>query len=358
VGLSPILTPAGGTVTVGPGGVIAMTRIVSDLELDDATVSRLTAKAAMVVQLPHHGTFWDLPDELTRGTRILLCKYPPKQLDHMADLELMQISTVGYEHLKHLGLADRPLAVCNARGLFDTAIAEWNLAMMVNLTRDLRGLVRNQEQGRWDRSARFQQEIRGRVLGLWGYGGIGRETARLAKAFGLTVHVQTRTGVRPRRDTFAEPGTGDPEGVLPDRVFVAGQERDFLSGLDFLVLALPHTKHSDGLLGEAEFQTLPPTAFVLNPARGPIIQEAALLRALNEGWIAGAALDTHFAYPLPPDHPLWAMPNVILTPHVSGADRSRHFPVRMAELVAQNVTRHLDGRSLLNRLTPDEWREA
>jgi phosphoglycerate dehydrogenase-like enzyme len=287
-----------------------------------------------------------------------LCKLPPGNLGDMVDLKVMQISSVGYEHLRDRGLADAPFKVCNARGVFDTAIAEWNLAMMVNLVRDLRGMVRNQEQAAWERADRFAQEVRGRVLGLWGYGGIGRETARLAKAFGLTVHVLTRSGVGPRRNTYVLPGTGDPEGVLPDRVFVAGQERDFLSGLDFLVLALPHTRQSTGLVGSAELRALPPTAYVLNPARGPILQEQALLVALRAGWIAGAALDTHFAYPLPAEHPLWRFPNVILTPHVSGADKSRLFLGRIGDLFVQNVTRHLDGRPLLNEVTPAEWREA
>src|SRR5947207_1633408 len=108
------------------------------------------------------------------------------------------------------------------------------------------------------------------------------------------------------------------------------------------------------MVGERELRALPSRAFLLNPARGPIVQEQALLKALREGWIAGAALDTHFAYPLPPEHPLWAMPNVILTPHVSGADGSREFPARLADLFTQNVTRYLAGRPLLNELTRQE----
>jgi phosphoglycerate dehydrogenase-like enzyme len=288
----------------------------------------------------------------------MLCKFPPRNLDRMSDLKLMQISTVGYEHLRDLRLADRPLRVCNARGVFDTAIGEWNLAMIVNLARDLPRMIRNQQEGRWERLPRFEQEIRGRVVGLWGYGGIGRETARLAKALGMTVHVLTRTGVRPRGNTYVQPGSGDPEGVLPDRVFQSGQERDFLSSLDFLVLALPHTQQSNGMVGEAELRTLPRSAFVLNPARGPIIQEQSLLTALREGWIAGAALDTHFAYPLPAEHPLWDFPNVILTPHISGADKSRQFPERIGDLFTQNVNRYLSAEPLLNELTPQEWRET
>src|SRR5262245_51780652 len=249
-----------------------MTAILSQLPLDQAAVSRLEALPGVSVRLVEpHERWWDLADELVRGPEILLCKFPPRNLHAMADLKLMQVGTVGYEHLRHLGLVDRPLRVCNARGIFDTGIAEWNLAMMVNLMRDLRGMIRNQDAARWARTDAFQREIRGRVVGLWGYGGIGRDTARLAKAVGMKVHVMTRSGVRPRHNTYVLPGTGDPDGVLPDHVFVAGQERAFLAELDFLILALPHTEKSKGLVGEAEFRMLPPTAFVLNPARGPII---------------------------------------------------------------------------------------
>ena len=195
--------------------------------------------------------------ELLRGQHILLCKTPPKNFDDLTDLELMQLATVGYEHLRHLNLGDRPVRVCNARGLFDSAIAEWNLAMIVNLTRDLRAMIHNQDRAVWDRADRFHQEIRGKVVGLWGYGGIGRETARLAKAFGMVVHVMSRTGAAPRPGAYALPGTGDPEGVLPDRIFAPGQDLDFLTGLDFLILALPHTQRTTGLIGAANCARCP-----------------------------------------------------------------------------------------------------
>lgn len=92
--------------------------------------------------------------------------------------------------------------------------------------------------------------------------------------------------------------------------------------------------------------------------RGPLIREAALLRALNEGWIAGAALDTHFAYPLPPEHPLWTMPNVILTPHIAGSALSPKFVPRTSDLFEQNVMRFLEGRELLNELGRDQLGES
>jgi phosphoglycerate dehydrogenase-like enzyme len=336
-----------------------MLRVVSDIELEDSARQRLNMLPDVAWDvIPTHKADWELPADLLVGRHALLCKIPPRNLFRMEDLRLLQISTVGYEHLRHLQLADHPFRVCNARGVFDTAIAEWNVAMMINLVRDMRGMMRNQERGDWVRSAQYQQEIRGRTVGLWGYGGIGRETVRLAKALGLTVHVQTRSGVGPRYNVYTPAGTGDPEGRLPDRVFTAGQELEFLAGLDFLILALPHTKVSDGLIGERVLRALPKTAFVLNPARGPIVQDAALLEALRQGRIAGAALDTHFAYPLPSDHPLWQFPNVILTPHISGADHSRDFPARLGDLFVQNVERLLRGVPLLNEVTAKEWREA
>ena len=336
-----------------------MKHILLDFPLEETALRRLYALPGVTIQaLPERRPEEPVSPELLRGRHVLLCKVPPKNFDDLTDLELMQLSSVGYEHLRHLGLADRPLRVCNARGLYDTAIAEWNLAMMINLTRDVRGMLHNQDRAIWDRAARFHQEIRGRVVGSWGYGGIGRETARLAKMFGLTVHVFARSGIGPRCDVYTLPGTGDPEGILPDRVFAPGQEMEFLAGLDFLILAVPHTKNTTGLIGARELQALPETAFLLNPARGPIVQEQALLTALRENWIAGAALDTHFAYPLPPEHPLWKMPNVILTPHISGADHSRAYPARVADLLVQNVERYLAARPLLNLVTAAEWREA
>jgi phosphoglycerate dehydrogenase-like enzyme len=284
---------------------------------------------------------------------VLFCTMPPANIAEMRALRWVQIASTGYSQLFGLDLPERGIRVSNARGCFDTPIGEWCLAMMVNLVRDFRQMIRHQDRAIWDRSARFQRELRGLTVGFWGYGGIGRESARLAKQFGLRVHVLTRTGVAaPRDEIYTVPGTGDPAGVLPDRVFAAAQAREFLGSLDFLVVAMPLTKATEGLIGEAELRALPPHAHVLNPARGPIIQEQALLRALREHWIAGAALDTHYAYPLPPAHPLWSFPNVILTPHISGSTLSPHFHERLWEIFEQNAGRFIRGEPLLNALTP------
>lgn len=299
-----------------------------------------------------------LPADLARKANILFCTSVPSNLSEMTSLELIQISSADYSELCNIGLPERNIRACNGLGNLDVPIAEWNMAMMVNLTRDLRSMIRNQDAAIWDRSARFQRELRSSTVGIWGYGGIGRETARLAKAFGMRVHVMSRGRVGPRTHAYSVPGTGDPTGSLPDRVFVTGQEEEFLLDLDFLVLAMPLSNKTRGIIGERELRALPQTAYVLNPARGPLIEERSLLKALDEGWIAGAALDTHYHYPMPPEHPLWHYPNVIMTPHISGSSLSPHFLQRVWDIFVQNVESYVQGKPLLNELTPIQLQGA
>jgi phosphoglycerate dehydrogenase-like enzyme len=294
---------------------------------------------------------WAIPEPIVGSTKILFASTPPTNLADAKNLRLLQIASAGYSQLFGLGLETRGVHVCNAAGVFDVPIAEWNIAMIVNLSRDLRAMIRNQDAGRWDRDSRFQHEVSGSTVGLWGYGGIARETARLCKAMGLHIHVLARQKPAPRLNQFVVKGRGDAEAILPDRVFLETEKAEFLAGLDFLIVAMPLTKRTQGLIGEVDLRMLPATAFVLNPARGPIIQEAALLKALREKWIAGAALDTHYYYPMPPEHPLWSMPNVIMTPHISGSSQTQTFAQRIWDIFLANVDRLVFNQPLLNELS-------
>ncbi|MEO9003635.1 MAG: NAD(P)-dependent oxidoreductase, partial [Ginsengibacter sp.] len=226
-----------------------------------------------------------LPEELIEDIDILFCTTPPLNHEKMRRLKMIQISSSGYTQLIGQKLEERNIEVCNALGVFDVPIAEWNIAMMISVARNLRGMLHNQDQQIWDRSAQFQNEIRGGIVGIWGYGGIGRETARVAKALGMKIHVLTRSGVYSRENIYCVPGTGDESGILPDRVFLMEEKELFLKELDFLIMAIPQTPGTVGIVSEEELKLLKPTSFILNPARGPLIQEQALLRALNEKWI-------------------------------------------------------------------------
>lgn len=334
-----------------------MTKLLIDVAADPKAIAELRASGEFEIDclVPHAEMPRAVDPARLRGVDALFCAHPPTNFAEMNALRWIQLASSGYSQLFGLDLPARGIRASNARGCFDVPIAEWVIAMMVNLVRDLRQMIRNQEQAVWDRGAVFQREVRGMTVGLWGYGGLGRETARLAKLMGLKVHVLTRHGtVSPRQQIYAVPGTGDPQGVLPDRIFSGADAEAFLAGLDFLVVALPLTRATEGLIGERELRALPKTAYVLNPARGPIIQEAALLRALAEKWIAGAALDTHYQYPLRPEHPLWHTPNVILTPHIAGSSLSQRFVDRIWQIFSLNAKRFAQGEPLLNELSPAE----
>lgn len=334
-----------------------MKKVFVNLRTDNATLTRLRATCDYqidVVEAPIEKPGQAFPEDRIADADVLLCDFPPANFAAMQSLKFIQIASAGYTQLTGLNLVGKGIRACNARGVFDVPIAEWNIAMMINLLRDMRGLVRNQDRGIWDRDARFQKEIRGSVVGLWGYGGIGRQTARLGKALGLKIHALTRHGPAQLTDIYRLDDSGDPDAELPDRFFTPDQTIEFLSGLDFLILAMPMTPANLGIVDEAELKALPDHAYVLNPARGPLIQEAALLRALREGWIAGAALDTHYHYPMPPEHPLWKIANVIMTPHISGSSGSPHFLPRIWDIFAQNLERFNNDRPLLNELSSDQ----
>lgn len=296
------------------------------------------------------GDAW--PEADAERVAAMFCTQPPPNLAAFPNVRWVQIDTSGYSQLFPFRLVEKGIVATNARGIFDVPIAEWNVAMMINLVRDLRTLIRHQEARVWERSGQFTGEIRGRTAGIWGYGGIGRETARLARAMGMNVHALTRSGVKSRADSTCIAGTGDPDGSLPHRYFAEVEKEEFLAGLDFLILTLPLTAKTDGIVGERELRTLPRGAFVLNPARGTLIQEAALLAVLRDGHLGGAAIDTHYHYPLPPAHPLWAFPHVILTPHIAGTSFSTHYRSGLLRIFRENVRRFTAGEPLLNVIPP------
>jgi phosphoglycerate dehydrogenase-like enzyme len=311
-----------------------------------------TGGSIRLIDASVEGAEW--PVDAIHDAAVLLCEVPPANAGEMLNLEWIQLGSAGYEQLKGLPLISRGVRVTNASGANDVPIAEWCLTMMVMFERDFRRLLENQRTATWDRDARFQSELRGRRVGIIGYGNIGREVGRVCRCLGLEVWAMDRAPIGPRPNRYAPPGTGDPEGACPQRKFTIDQMAELLPYLDYLILTMPLTMETRGIIGERELRMLPPTAVLLNPARGPLVQEQALLAALSEGWIAGAALDAHYHYPMPPDHSLWSMPNVMMTPHISGSSAGRAFLPRVWELFAENLVRYQDGRPLLNELSAGE----
>ncbi|MGH2561042.1 MAG: D-2-hydroxyacid dehydrogenase [Thermomicrobiales bacterium] len=295
-----------------------------------------------------------LPVELIRDRTVLFADFPPVNLAEMARLDWIQLGSAGYMQLAGLPLEAMGVRVTNASGVNDVPIAEWCLLMMLAFERALPELLRVQQERGWDRRAKFQAELHGRRVGIIGYGNIGREVARVCRALDLEVWAMNRGPVGPTPLKYAPTGTGDPRGELPHRCFTLDQMEQFLPHLDYLVMTAALNPATRGLLGERELRLLPPRAVILNPARAHLIDEAGLHRALREGWIAGAALDSHYREPLVTDDPTWALPNVVLTPHISGSTLSPHYLTRLWELFARNLERYITDQPLLNQVS---WTE-
>lgn len=294
---------------------------------------------------------------LMKGVESLLCELPPANFDDFDRLKWIQLCSAGYNQVLNLPVLERGIRVTNGLGNFDGPIAQWNIMMVLMWHRRMLEQLENQKKHVWDPAGRFQSDLFGATVGFWGYGGISRETARLAKALKLHVWVMTRDGkIRDRHSIYCVQGTGDPEGKLPDRIFGPPQLEEFLGGLDYLILGMALTPATRGMIGERELRMLKPSTVVINPTRATIIDEQAFIRSLREQWIRGAALDVHYAYPLPPEHPLWNMPNLIMTPHISGSVESPHFEQRIFDIFAQNLTRFMSRQPLLNELSETQLR--
>jgi phosphoglycerate dehydrogenase-like enzyme len=227
--------------------------------------------------------------------------------------------------------------ITNARGLFSTVIAEHALGVILSFSRRLPDSLRFQQQHHWAREELWalepkMGEISGKALGIVGYGSIGQAIAKRARAFGMTV-----LAVKKSLSTGTE---------FADRVFPLSHLHEVLRQSDFVVLALPHTPDTKQVMGRREFETMKPTAYLINVGRGKLIDEAALLQALQEKRLAGAALDVFETEPLLPDHPLWDAPNVLITPHSSG--NFPEFWARSRDLIAENIRLFREGKPLKN----------
>jgi phosphoglycerate dehydrogenase-like enzyme len=277
--------------------------------------------------------------------RVLFTDQPPANIASLPKLEWVQLGSAGYRQLVGLGLPAH-VRVTNASGVNDIPIAEWCVMMMLSLTRDLPGVLADRAARRYERSPVYQAELRGRRVGVFGFGSIGREVAGMCRALGLEVWVLSRGSAARPRFTAVD--------VPPDRRFAPAELREFLAGLDFLVLAAPLTDETEGRFGTTELGWLPRHAVLLNPARAHLVDENALLTALHDGTIAGAALDVHYREPMPADDPFWSAPRTILTPHVSGSTGSTHFVPRLWALFAENVRRFTGGEPLVNEVPAGE----
>lgn len=247
-------------------------------------------------------------------------------------LKWIQLTSVGVENFINAGILDSSVIVTKASGISAVNISEFVMGLMLAFSKQFPLYFRLKQEKQWKRFP--PSVLRSKTVGIVGLGSIGQEVARLAKTFGMRV-------IATRRSTKRAGRTKHVDTMLTHR-----QLPRLLAESDFVVLTLPLTPETQQLIGEEELRTMKTTSYLINIARAGIVDEKALIRALDEQWIAGAGLDVFSTEPLPTNSRLWEFPNVILTPHVSGS--MGDFNKQATELFLKNLRRYLDGKKLFN----------
>ncbi len=293
----------------------------------------------------------DVPNKAWQQAEVLYTTnlLPPTTLN--TDIKWVHSFFAGVDLLLNdpLTTANPDLIITTSSGIHVTKIGEYVVGMILALGHRIPTMIQHQTQSNWseDRFSIFlAQELSKSTVGILGYGRIGREVARLCRAFGATVLATKRDVKHPIDDRYTLPGTGDPEGEICDRLYPPEATAFMIKECDFVVLTLPLTKQTRHSFDQRLFDAMKPTAFLINVGRGGIVDEAALLTALQAGRIAGAAFDVFEDEPLPSDHPLWKAPNMVISPHISGNMRDYHQ--KAAAVFEENLKRYVENRPLMN----------
>ncbi len=310
-----------------------MNQVLVQAWLPDGTLDRLRVRFPSL-------EFVEAPDAAAAphlvSAEVVYGMPPVDRLAEMPALRWVQLISAGVPPDLCEAAGPRGLTLTNLAGLYGPTIAEHAVALMAALARRLPVVVRNQTEHRWDRSALPALcDLHGRTLAVVGLGNIGRAVARLARAFGMRVVGCRRTD----RDT-----------PFVDRVYPCAELHALLAEADVVAVTAPLTRHTEGLLGGAEFRAMKRGVLFVNVSRGPIAREDALLDALRSGHVAAAALDVFAVEPLPADHPFWDMPQVVITPHTCGEPVNQS--ARPAERFARNLHAWLAGRPLEGLVNP------
>jgi len=251
-------------------------------------------------------------------------------------LKWVQAWSAGVDSMKGSGIVEAGIPTTTMAGANAAPVAEHALMMMLMLAKNMKGFMDNARQRKW-RPTPDVDELGGRTVGIIGMGAIGRRLVAMCRAFDMRVLATRRSA------TARHPNTEGVDELLPalDLPYLLAQS-------DYVALCVPLSKETEKMIGEPQLRAMKPTAFLINVARGEVVDEPALVRALKEGWIAGAGLDVFTNEPLEAESPLWDMPNVVMTSHRAG--RTVRLEERQARMFEENLDRFLAGQPLLHQV--------
>ena len=297
----------------------------------------------------------DIPDEVWKKTEVLYTSRVVPEPEQAPNLRWIQFNLAGIDHAIQAPITRKAgVIVTTLSGAASTQVAEHVLMMLLSLGHHLQEMISSQRRAEWpkDRWERFLPiELRENTVGIVGYGSIGRQVARLLADFGAQVLATKRDVLHPEDDGFTPEGFGDPRAEFVHRIYPPQALGSMIKVCDFVVVTVPLTPASKGMLNADTLGLMKPTAFLVDVSRGGIVDHNALITALKDHRIAGAALDVFPEEPLPESSPLWKLPNVILTPHISG--NTSKYEARAVVLFIENLQRYLAGQPLYNQVEPD-----
>jgi phosphoglycerate dehydrogenase-like enzyme len=287
-----------------------------------------------------HLTDYDLlPPELPDTDIFIGYSLRSEQLKEAPKLKWIHSTAAGVSQLIYPELRDSGIVVTNPSGVFSVPMAEHTIGLLLALARNFPDSVRGQDrrtwvqQDLWDKPQRLT-ELNGQLVLIIGFGSIGSEIARRAKAFDMRIWGVTRSG--------------EGDRTLAERIVSANDLHAVLPEADYVVVAAPETADTKHLIGDPELARMKPGARFINVGRGSLLDETALIRALESGCLGGAALDVTQIEPLPPDSPLWKAPNLLITPHTSAvSDRLWH---RETALLLELLELWFAGKELFNQV--------
>lgn len=289
-----------------------------------------------------------------QDVEILLAGHGPSDPSRLPGLRWIGSVTAGVEEILAHHPERRGITVTNGSGLHAPAMGEYVLASLLQITQRVPMRMEHQRQRHWPawRSAEWFESagtrLRGATVTVIGYGSVGRVTS----ALGVRV-----IAAKARPEDLADPGyreagTGDPNGTIPERVVGFDEINSAVAEADFVVVSVPLTERTRGLIDHDLLSHMRPTAWLINIGRGGHADENALLSALARRTIAGAVLDVFAEEPLPARSPFWGLPNVIITPHLAGVAGPKGFWSAAAGLMCENLRRYVAGESLVNVVDP------
>jgi len=263
----------------------------------------------------------------------------PEQLKEAKKLKWIHSTAAGVAQLMYSELRDSGIMVTNPSGIFSVPMAEHTMGLLLALARNFPDSVRGQDRARWAQQEIWDQpqhltELNGKVLLIVGYGSIGREVAKRAKAFDMRVWGMTRSGMG--------------EQAYVENIFAVSQLAEALPDADYVMICAPETAETKDLIGAAEIAKMKRGARLINVARGSLLDETALVQALERGALGGAALDVAQTEPLPAESPLWKAPNLFITPHTSGV--SDRLWDRQTAILIDLLERWFAGQDLFNQV--------